>query len=315
MNSKGLHHQKGIALLAVLAVSVALSLLITSATVMMQRQLDIGETAKQQFLGKVAVYKKSQELAYLLATQRITRAGVSKGASSAGTRKVDGRFTSTLTGDEIRLDGYLYQSNVNGVSVQYSLQAEDGLIPINNSDQQWLIRWLQSYGLNDFEITTLTNQVADFADPDSWAKPAGAESFDYIREAKKPPSNFLFQRCSEMNHVLEARTQIIEKSIDTNECSLSRSPTVNLNAMPLQLLKNIFGNKGESIYMKRSNARWLQTTTEAILSFNSLNNISENYVSVISKSPVIIKVRSEEAKKTLKVERGVNKIRPLTTRL
>lgn len=315
MSSKSLHHQQGIALLAVLAVSVALSLLITSATVMMQRQLNIGETAKQQFQEKVAVHKKSQELAYLLATQRITRAGVSKGENNAGARKVDGRFATTLTGDEIRLDGYVYNSNINGVSIQYSLQAEDGLIPINNSDQQWLKRWLQSYGLNDFEITTFTDQVTDFADPDSWAKPAGAERFDYVRATKKPPTNFLFQRCSELYYVFDAHTYIDEAAINTDECSLSRSPTVNLNAMPLNLLKRIFGKKGENTYIQRGNAGWLQTNTEAILSFNSLNNISENYVSIVSKGPVIIKVNTKEVRKVLKVERGVNKIKPLSARL
>ena len=315
MNSKGLHHQQGIALLAVLAVSVALSLLITSATVMMQRQLNIGETAQGQFRQKVAAYAKVQELAYILATQRLTPAGVSSGKNETGSQRVEGRFISTLSNDEIRVDGFKYEDIIRGENIRFSIQATDGLIPINTNDQLWLKMWLSSYDIDSFLISKLADHLADYADEDDWSRPAGAEAFNYSTSSLSSPTNFLFQRCSELYQVFEAHTYIDEAAIDTDECSLNRSPTVNLNAMPLNLLKRIFGKKGENTYMQRSNAEWLQTNTEAILSFNSLNNISENYVSVVSKSSVIIKVSSESASKVLRVERGVNKIKPLSARL
>ena len=125
MNSKGLHHQQGIALLAVLAVSVALSLLITSATVMMQRQLNIGETAQGQFRQKVAAYAKVQELAYILATQRLTPAGVSSGKNETGSQRVEGRFISTLTNDEIRVDGFKYEDIIRGENIRFSIHISE----------------------------------------------------------------------------------------------------------------------------------------------------------------------------------------------
>lgn len=315
MNFKSPNNQQGVALLAVLAVSVALSLLITSATVMMQRQLNIGEAAQIQFREKVAVYKKSQELAYLLATQRITRAGISRGTNSQGASRIDGRFASALTGDEIRLDGYSYIENVNGIDVTYQLQAEDGLIPINTSDQLWLKKWLRSFGMSDFEIARFADQTADYADPDSWARPAGAELFDYTRANYTQPSNFLFQQCSELFNLIKGRAVITSKAINTDECSLSRSPTININAMPQVLLRRMFGGKGGKLYKERSEDIWFYTGTEAILSLSSLNNVSDNYVSVVSKSPVLIIVQANTSSHKQKVERGVNKIVPLETRL
>lgn len=256
MNFKSPQKQRGIALLAVLAVSVALSLLITSATVMMQRQLSVGETAKHQFLEKAAAYKKQQELTYLLATQRLTRAGISKGENKAGTARVDGIFSSLFTGDEIRIDGYEYVEKVNGVIVTYRIQAADGLIPINTPNQFWLKRWLKSYGIDDFTIAKLADHLADYADENEWARPAGAEAFTYRRKALPPPTNFLLQTCSELYRILLWREVIEKYNIDIDRCSTYRTAVLNINASPAMLLELLIGSEAKKLKQSRQNNQW-----------------------------------------------------------
>lgn len=315
MNFKSIKKQSGVALLAVLAVSVALSLLIASATVMMQRQLTIAQDAKELFFEKAAVHKKTQELSYLLATQRITRAGISTGLRESGSKRIDGRFTSTLTGDEIRVDGLENKAIVDGVDVSFSIQAMDGLIPINTSSNLWLKQWLSSNGLNTFEITKFVDRLADYADENDWSRPAGAEKYAYASKAMQVPTNFLLQRCTEIFNVIEAQTVIDKYKLNLKQCSLNRSASVNINAMPQSLVSTLFGRQGQQIYRARRQGKWLLSTDEARLTLDRLNNVNENYITVISNKRFIIKGKSKKADTQLDVERGANNIKPLEIRI
>ena len=312
MNFKRIENQRGVALIAVLGVSVILSLLVAGATILMEKQLELAENAKAQFIEKAATYKKSQELAYFIATQRITKAGISTGKNKTGANKVDGRFTATFTGDEVRVDGFLYEGAVDGTQVSYSIQAADGLIPVNTSNDFWLKKWLASYGVVGFNASKFTDRLADYADEDTWARPAGAEERSY--GTAPPPTNFLFQKCSEIYNVIGLKDIVDERNIDLNECSLNRSASVNINAMPLSLIKKLFKSKGESIYSARVQGSWLDSSSQVQNSIGALNAVASDYVSIISKGDFIIRVTSPRNEVTIIVKRGIRKLMPAEVR-
>lgn len=313
MNFNSKQSQKGIVLLAVLGVTVALTLLITAATTMMQRQLAIGEVAKQKFHQKAAVHKKSQELVYLIATQRITRAGVSKGVNQLGSNKVDGRFVSLFSGDEIRVDGFQYKETINGVSITYSIQAADGLIPVNMSDQLWLKMWLNSYGIDSFSVKKLSDNLADYADEDSWARPLGGEASSY--EVTGYPTNFLLQKCSELHNVRFWDEVIFAYEIDISNCNITRNASINVNAMPSSLLKKIIPDKWQYLLQKRAENNWLVTKDDVIKQIPRFTLMSDDYVEVVSDGRFTVNVESTFTSSSINVDRGRERASPFTLRL
>lgn len=308
MNLNSIQKQRGIALLAVLAVSVTFSILIGAATVMIQRQHAIGSTAKQQFFVRAASHKKQQELIYLIATQRVTRAGISQGLNKDGQARVDGLFKDSFAHDEIRVDGNEYTAAINGVSISYSIQATSGLIPVNTSDPLWLRLWLQGYGVNNMEIRRLTDYLADYADEDQWARAAGREYYGIGDSQKHLPTNFLLQHCSELSKVWGWKTAIAKWGIKREECSLSRQPTININAMPRQLLKILFSKDGEALFDGRNENDWLYTPDDLHTRIAKSMKIKTEYISVSGSNSYIINVGdSSHYNTSVKIRRAKSK--------
>lgn len=311
MNFKSPQKQRGIALLAVLAVSVALSLLITSATVMMQRQVNIGETAKQQFFEKAAAYKKQQELIYLLATQRITRAGVSSGKNQAGNTRINGEFLNFFTQDEVRLDSYKYTEEIEGIPVTYNIQAADGLIPINVPNQEWLKLWLQSYGLDIFQTSKLADRLADYADEDDWARPAGAEALAYTQKGMAPPPNFLVQHCNELYNILSWAKAANRFNMNVNQCNIERTASLNVNAAPPKLLANLLNIDAGNLVIARQNGDWFINTDAITLIDPSLN---DEVISVVSNSTFQVRIKTENTNSLILIKRGNHTLLPFEIR-
>ncbi|WP_338518900.1 hypothetical protein [Alteromonas gracilis] len=312
MNSKSVQKQKGIALLAVLAVSVTLSILIGAATVVMQKQLSISEDARELAVGKAAVHAKTQELIYLLSTQRVTRAGVSKGSMENFSAKVDGVFTTLLTGDEIRADGHKYIEGTDELQITYSIQATNGLIPINSAEQFWLKKWLKGYGVDNFTAQKLADSLADFADEDNWTRPSGAETFSYNRNNYAPPTNFLMQTCSELYSVMHWNDAIKQYKLDLSECSVSRSGIININAINENLIKRLLSDSGLERAKVREANRWIINAQEASLTISSLTGVDDNRFTVTAKSQFIIEVSGLYSTQKVALTIGLGSITPIT---
>lgn len=311
MNSKSVHKQKGIALLAVLAVSVTLSILIGAVTVVMQKQLSIGEDAKQLALEKAAIHAKTQELIYLLSTQRVTRAGVSKGSVENSSAKIDGVFLSLLTGDEIRTDGHKYVEISNQTRITYSIQATNGLIPINSAEQFWLKKWLKGYGIDQFTTQKLADALADYADEDDWARPSGAETFSYKQNNHAPPPNFLMQTCSELYSVMHWYDAIEQYELDLSECSVSRSGIINVNAIHENLIKRLLSDSGHQRAKVRETSKWIMNTHEASLAISSLTGVDDNRFTVTAKNQFIIEVSGIYSTQKVALTIGLGSIKPI----
>ena len=109
------------------------------ATVRMNQRLDLAADAKVKLREQAAAHAKLAELAYLVGTQRITAAGISRGEKRSGVaREEGGLWLHPLTGDEYRADGYVYESS----GLKFSIQNEAGLIPVNTPNHYWLKLWL-----------------------------------------------------------------------------------------------------------------------------------------------------------------------------
>ena len=119
-------------MLVVLVISMILTTLMSYATVRMNQRLGLADESKRKLQEQAQVYAKLNELTYLIATQRTTAAGVSRGENSVGyTREDGGLWEYPLVGDEIRADGYVYTSS----NIRFSVQNQAGLIPINTANQ------------------------------------------------------------------------------------------------------------------------------------------------------------------------------------
>ncbi|GGW92497.1 hypothetical protein [Alteromonas halophila] len=296
--------QRGAALLSVLVVSIILSLLLAGASELMQRRLSLADLSTSQLNEKAAITAKVNELTYLASTQRITRAGVSQGNNKEALQKLDGQWTAYLTGDEIRADGHIYkEENVNGqdLTLRYSLQAENGLIPVNTSDQFWVRKWLTANGADTSDVSILASRLADYADADEWSRPAGAEARQYQREDLPVPPNYLLQSCSELHQVLGWKELLDENDDMTAECSLLRSSDVNVNAIPIELWRKLWPSSADKIKRMRDNNQWLLNYNDVLGVIPSVNGIPEPYFGLITYRGLYIEVAGPTVTESVKV--------------
>ena len=117
-------------MLAVLAIAAVMSLLVGYASSTLNQRLELAQASLAKLKEIAVVEAKANELTYLIATQRVTVAGVSKGINASGLVREDDLWMKSTVGDEIRADGFLYKL----ADFEFSIQNEAGLIPINSSN-------------------------------------------------------------------------------------------------------------------------------------------------------------------------------------
>ncbi len=304
--------QSGAALLAVLVVSVVLVTLLASAALIMDNRLQLAEQARQQFTDGAAAYAKTNELIYLLATQRLTVAGISQGSNQQGLqRNEDGQFIQRISGDEWRTDGFIYEEG----NIQFSIQNENGLLPVNSAFQYWLKRWLQNKGYSNTEQAFLTDRLADYADADDWHRAGGAERRDYERLGKRSPANFLLQQCAEL-YLVDRWPPVIEKHpAILGHCSLRRSPQLNINAVPLSLWQVLWPASAEKVAAARAAGDWVVHYQDAYKIEPTLLLESEDRYSPLGGDRFVLSVKAPGTDYRLSIERGTKNARPFTQRV
>lgn len=288
--------ESGMVLLSVLAVTIVLSLLIAAASTMISKRITLATQAKQQLHQKMLAYQTRDELIYLLSTQRATRAGISQGIKAEGLELQDGHWVSYYTGDELRVDGYTYKASNDFAEIEYEIQASNGLIPINASSQFWLKSWLIAQNVDYFDSIKYAESLADYADPDDWIRPAGAERRTYQLNDLPAPSNFLLQNCSEIHNVYSWHNEAELTRSLVNHCSIRRSNGLNLNAAPAALLTQLWPEKANNVIKKRQHGQWLLDSSEATIALGNLSGISEEYLEFIPSSNYTISLKIEHLK-------------------
>lgn len=307
MNNK----QTGAALIAVIIVVLLLSLLISGAQKLLNKRLDIALSSKQQLFDKANVQAKLAELTYLIATQRITPAGISTGQNPSGLLRTEEHWANMYTQDEIRVDGQYLESENAVSSIEFSVQAENGLIPINDSSHYWIKQYLLRQDLTDFDVTKLVNLLHDYADEDDWAKPSGGEKLSYLRAGLKPPENFLLQSCGELINVMEWKDKLGMDDYLIENCSLQRGPVVNLNAIPLSLWRILWPDSIEKVVQRRSQSIWFSNENQ--VDATELR-ISPDYYTFFSNGSFIVSARTKLYSKTVKIRRQQGDMAPISVR-
>ncbi len=308
MNKK----QNGAALITVIIVVLILSLLITSAQKLMSNRIDIAADSKQQLLDKAQVHAKLAEISYLIATQRLTPAGIATGQNPEGLMRVDENWASLFTQDEIRVDGTYLKAQVQPTTdLEYAIQAENGLIPINDASHYWLKQWLVRSGLSDFDANRYINLLHDYADEDDWALPSGAEKLTYSHAKLPPPRNFLLQSCGELLNVMGWSGLLTNNPYLLDNCSLLRVPPLNLNAVPVTLWRELWPESAETIVQQRRQGRWLYSDSHVIA---VEPGIPSGYYSFYAIGYFSVNVRTPLYSKTLRIKRQQGELPPVEVR-
>jgi general secretion pathway protein K len=274
------------------------------ATSRMQQRLALAEDAKEVLHELAKVNAKLNELTYLLGTQRITAAGVSKGSNKVGLAREGGRWLQPLSGDELRADGYVYE--VSGV--KFSIQNEAGLISVNTPTQYWLKRWLSEHGYGVSEQNRLTATLADYADADNWRRPGGKEVSD------EGIGNYLLQSCDELWRI-EAWAALLEKyPYFLDHCSLSRLPKININALPDGLWRVLWPKTAVKVAEARSSDQWIKLDNELLRFAPGLLTLSSDLYTRLGGRSFIIKVWGEGASLSVRVEINDGQMNSYTVR-
>ncbi|BFT31554.1 hypothetical protein D210916BOD24_27300 [Alteromonas sp. D210916BOD_24] len=306
------NNQQGAALITVIIVVLLLSLLITSAQKLLNNRIDIASDSKQQLLDKARVQSTLAELSYLIATQRLTPAGIATGQHPDGLMRIDENWASILTHDEIRVDGEYIKAQAQSSSpLEYAIQAENGLLPINDASHYWLKQWLVKRGLSDFDANKYSNLLHDYADEDDWALPSGAENLTYRHANLPPPSNFLLQSCGELLNVMEWPELLDDNPYLLDNCSLLRVPTLNVNAVPVSLWRVLWPDSADTIAQQRQQGHWLYSDSHVI---GVEPSVSSGYYSFYASGYFTVEARTPFYSKTLRVKRQQRELPPIEVR-
>jgi general secretion pathway protein K len=311
-NKDNVHKQSGAALLAVLIVAVVLVLLLNVVSTTLNNRLVLAQHSKDKLQDQAAVYSKLNELVYLASTAQMTLAGLSQGTVVQIPNDDEMGFSSIRPlGDELRVDGYEYKQEDGLV---FSIQNQAGLIPVNSRDQYWLKSWLAGYGLATIKQNRFGDILADYADPDTWRRPSGAEQASYKKPPFSGPANYLLQSCSELWKLPEWSALLQLHPDLLLQCSLARGGSVNLNAVPVVVWRVLWPNSAEKISEQRLLGKWLLNDNDIFLIEPAILAISDDYFAVFGGKINNLMVHKNSEAISWGIETGAGLVRPFTIR-
>jgi len=268
--SKTSPREEGFALLAVLVILLVLTLLASGVALTTERAVvDMQGRIDEEAFRRDA-FSTQETLAYLLATQRVTVAGLTVDDQ---VRDPDGRLrpmreedldeglSPLPIGNEIRLDGTPYRGVGRAV---FALQDGRGLLSPNWSP--WFVRqaWIESLGGEPKRWPDLEARLHDYQDGDDLLRPNGAERREYAREGRPPPPNRPLATPMELRGV-SGWSQLLEGMDDATlaqRMTVTRDAFVNLNTAPaenLALLPGVGLASAQRSVDLRANAPWTTT--------------------------------------------------------
>jgi general secretion pathway protein K len=209
-----------------------------------QSQFTRAVMVRSQLQQSIDADSTEQTLLYLLATRRVTRAGLTVlpqeqgvtfdedlGALTTST----GSSTSAPTGSEIRLDGSVHK----GIGcIRFSLQDRGGFIGLNNLDAlDWYIQLMKRHASSP-QVRSLVAALADYTDGNNRRRIGGAERAEYHEAGLGGPRNAPLRSDAELFAVYGWEQWLKNKQhahwrewVDIN-----RSNRYNVNTAPVGLL-------------------------------------------------------------------------------
>jgi len=237
---------RGFVLASTLWILAAITLSASFFALWVHRAIEGVWQSERELQGEIDMMGSRSVLLYLLATQRITRAGlVVPEQVDRGKIKLDDNYEqfgeqAFPVGVEIPLD----DRGFNGVGKsRFSIQDEGGLITINLFDTQYLSSLLGLLGVPLQERGPMIDKLLDFMDDDDLARLNGAEEKEYAKLGMPAPPNRGLLTSWEIARVLgwDKYPGIFK------DCAITRLTTIrsggmpNFNTAPALVLKSIPG--------------------------------------------------------------------------
>lgn len=224
---------------------------------------------RERFQAEVGVRGTEAVLLYLLASRRMTLAGLSLSNGPVPTVAKDGEdmgFSRLLPlGDELLLDDHWYEGLGE---TRFAVQDESGLIPLREESAPALIRLLGLLEVPDVERAPLLAKLFDYTDPDDLYRLNGAEAAQYRDRGLSPPPNRDLLSSWELRAVLDWDRQTAawrEQRLPRLTTTL-RGSLPNLNTAPalaLQTLPGIDNETAQRLVMGRPYVSLLQANLAA----------------------------------------------------
>lgn len=234
--------QKGFILVAVLW-AVAIILIVAGIFHhYVQEKIKLGIQAKSHLQQQLDLHSTKQTLFYVLATSRLTRAGMTLAKQSIFEyiNVEEGTLNTDPVGDEMLLDGTSYLGL--GKSAFY-VQDLMGLVALNAPDNYDLQRLMANQEPSAQVNRQLLTALQDYIDANDTLSLAGAEKYEYARAGLRLPTNDYLRSEIELQRVYGWASWLnLNPQFKWQEwLSVRRYSMINPNSMPKSLVQAYFG--------------------------------------------------------------------------
>ncbi|MDM8524985.1 type II secretion system protein GspK [Desulfococcaceae bacterium HSG8] len=240
-----LHSENGFILAATLWILTAIVLATGLFALWTHHATEVVLREQEDVQGEIDLSSTRSALLYLLATQRMTLAGLTIPQAEAQDRQekknINPLGISVMpAGREIALDDRVYQGTG---SACFSLQDEGGLTGLNYFFSPQLEKLLGLYGVPAPQRAPLTDKLMDYTDKDDLHRLNGAEAGDYERQGLPLPPNRPLLTSWEVRNVMgwENYPGLWKGNPLPRLTTVASGGMPNLNTAPKTILKTITG--------------------------------------------------------------------------
>lgn len=235
---------RGFVLLAVLAAIIVMTLIATAIGTSAERAVADQQARETALDAQLAMHSTESTLLYLLATQRMTLAGLTIDDQVLRTEDeiAAGEVAMPVTpiGNEIRLDGRAYR----GVGpARFAVHDDRGKLSPAWIDPALRSRWVAQLGGDPERTGDLLATLLDYQDDDDLTRLNGAEREEYEALDLPPPPNRPLSSPLELRRVLGWSELLapLDDAALARLVTLAQAPAVNVNTAMPEVLQALFG--------------------------------------------------------------------------
>jgi type II secretory pathway component PulK len=228
--------ESGFILATTLWIVAAVAVLAALFHAYIERQVNEAAALQQRVRDNFAVEATAETLRYLLATRRVTFAGVTlRLEDQGGYISPEGFIDSSPVGGELRLDGTVYQG-LGGV--RFSIHDLAGQLGLNSpSGPDWM-REILTRQLGRQQALELVAALEDYIDENRTRRINGAEAARYQMAGRDEPTNWYLRTTTELENVWGWKALLDSEwgGFWKTNAGVAFSSVVNLNTASPELL-------------------------------------------------------------------------------
>jgi type II secretory pathway component PulK len=246
--------ESGFVLAATLWILAAITLAAGFFAVWVQNVVELIQVDQDSLQGEIDMSGTRAALLYLLATQRMTIAGLTAPQATGGrdapqTRSQSNVLSSNISvlpvGGEIPMDGRAFPGF--GVA-RFSIQDEGGLLSLIDERPDQLDRLLGLMGVPASKRAPMLDKLVDYTDEDGLLQVNGAEAKEYMELGLPPPPNRPLLTSWEIRNVLGwgEYPEMWDRYMLPRLATIATAGTPNMNTAPPMVLKALTGIDDET---------------------------------------------------------------------